>query len=68
MMIIQIIISYFIMGLLIWIGFPYTDRSSRRPKFWRFFFAWGPALLSHKIKIWIWKKDVLNETGGQNGK
>jgi hypothetical protein len=56
MIVIKIAIFYFIMGLLIWIGFPYTGRQVGRPKFWRFFLAWGPSLFSHKIGRWIWKK------------
>jgi hypothetical protein len=55
MIVIKMIIFYFIIGLLIWIGLLCTDQQVGRPKFWRFSFAWGPSLLSHKIGIWIWK-------------
>lgn len=55
MIVIKVAIFYFIVGLLVWIGVPCTDRQFKRPKFWKFFFAWGPSLFSRKIGIWIWK-------------
>lgn len=58
--VIVIIGIYMLIALLIWIELPARVKYGKAPKFWKIFF-WGPAMLSEKVRIWMWKDHITRK-------